>query len=99
MALGVPLAVLGNAMGPYDDPKAWALPILVALTGLAWLAARRQAVDPADETSDARARVLRWLLLACLAWSAITTANSSCARRVRVSNRPSSIVECTSHTR
>jgi len=76
VALGVPLAVLGNAMGPYDDPKAWALPILVALTGLAWLASRRQAIDPADDASDARARVLRWMLLACLAWSAITTLTS-----------------------
>lgn len=36
IVLGVPLAVLGSAAGPYDDPKAWALPILVALTGVAW---------------------------------------------------------------
>ena len=40
--LGVPVAVLGTAAGPYDDPKAWALPILVALTGLAWLIQRRE---------------------------------------------------------
>lgn len=76
VALGVPLAVLGNAMGPYDDPKAWALPILVALTGLAWLASRRDPIDPAADASDAHARVLRWILLACLAWSAITTLTS-----------------------
>src|SRR5262245_13501267 len=27
--LGVPLAVVWEASGPYDDPKTWALPILV----------------------------------------------------------------------
>jgi len=39
--LGVPLAYLWEAAGPYDDPKAWALLILAMMTGLAWLVAAR----------------------------------------------------------
>ena len=74
--LGVPLAVLGGATGPYDDPKAWALPILVALTALAWAAKARQKPASTPSAPDRRARVLRWVVLAYIAWSAITTVTS-----------------------
>ncbi len=74
--MAVPLAVLGAAAGPYDDPKGWALPILVAMTVLAWLA--RPPASPPRESSgyDRPARVLRWTVLAFLGWSLITTATS-----------------------
>lgn len=73
VALGVPLAVLPGAAGPYDDPKAWALPVLVALTALAWVIQRRDglslpAVGPAGR---------RWgvpaVVAAYAAWWVITT--------------------------
>ena len=71
LLLGVPLAVLGSPTGPYDDPKAWALPILVALTGLAWIASAHRPSAP-----DRRARVARGIVLACMSWSVITTVAS-----------------------
>jgi hypothetical protein len=74
--LGVPLAVLGPATGPYDDPKAWALPILVAATGLAWIARARQEPALVASAPDRHARVLRFIVLAYLSWSVITTAAS-----------------------
>ena len=72
--LGVPLAVLWEATGPYDDPKAWALPILAALTGLAWLgrAGQSRAPSPTDNLS----RVVGGIVLACFSWWAITTVTS-----------------------
>ena len=54
--LGLPIAVLGTAAGPYDDPKAWALPILVALTGLAWLIQRRERPARPDGGPDRSGR-------------------------------------------
>jgi hypothetical protein len=74
--LGVPLAVLEPATGPYDDPKAWALPILVAVTGLAWIARARQEPARLPSGSDRPARALRWVVLASLSWSVITTVAS-----------------------
>jgi hypothetical protein len=71
--LGVPLAVLGPATGPYDDPKAWALPILVAVTGLAWIAGMRQGRARMASEPDRGGRALGWVVLAYLSWSVITT--------------------------
>jgi tetratricopeptide (TPR) repeat protein len=76
VVLAVPLAVLGGAAGPYDDPKAWALPILVSATGLAWLARAWRGPRPAAAAPGAGARLVRGLLLASLAWSVITTVTS-----------------------
>jgi hypothetical protein len=56
--LGVPLAVLSSATGPYDDPKAWALPILVALTGFLWVVLHRN--EPASQAA-ASSPATRWL--------------------------------------
>ena len=67
--LGMPVAVLGTAAGAYDDPKAWALPILVALTGLAWLIQRRARPDHSG----------RWLwgiIAAYFLWWIVTTLTS-----------------------
>ena len=74
--LAVPLAVLGSPTGPYDDPKAWALSILVALAGLAWLARTRR--PPASDSSSAGAggRFVRGIVLACTAWSVVATVAS-----------------------
>lgn len=74
--LGVPLAVLGPATGPYDDPKAWALAILAAVTGLAWIARMRGEPSHSPAGADRYARALRWVVLAYLAWTVITTATS-----------------------
>ncbi len=79
VALGVPLAVLQEAAGPYDDPKVWALPILVALTGLAWLVSGRGGFGRATLLRDARSRVVRWIVLACASWWVITTITSIAA--------------------
>jgi tetratricopeptide (TPR) repeat protein len=68
VALAVPLAVLGGAAGPYDDPKAWALPLLVAATALGWLA---RALGPRQREGppvNRGARVLRGVILASLGW-------------------------------
>ncbi len=73
VALAVPLAVLGDAAGPFDDPKAWALPILSALTGLGWL---WQARPRAPSPPDVRTRVLRYAIVTCASWWALTTVTS-----------------------
>jgi cytochrome c-type biogenesis protein CcmH/NrfG len=76
VALGVPLAVLGEAAGPYDDPKVWALLILAAATGFAWLVHARNRPGSAAPARDKRARILRVIILSCVSWWAITTATS-----------------------
>jgi hypothetical protein len=76
VALGIPLAVLGEAAGPYDDPKVWALLILAAATGFAWLVHARNGLGRGVPPPDKRARVLRGIILACLSWWAITTVTS-----------------------
>ena len=76
MVLGVPLAVLGEAAGPYDDPKVWALLILASATGFAWLVHARNGLGRGFPPPDNRARVLRGIILACLSWWAITTVTS-----------------------
>ena len=73
MLLGVPVAVLGTAAGPYDDPKAWALPILVALTGLAWLIQRRERPDGVP---DRPGRWLGGIVAAYFLWWIVTTLTS-----------------------
>ena len=74
--LGVPLAVLGQAAGPYDDPKAWALLIIASATGLAWLIHARIGRGAPSGGPDRRARVLSVIVLACLAWWTLTTVTS-----------------------
>lgn len=76
VVLGVPLAVLWDAAGPYDDPKIWALPILAAMTGLAWLGRAGERCGRTPAPADNRSRVVRGIVLACLAWWAIATVTS-----------------------
>jgi len=76
VTLGVPLAVLASAAGPYDDPKVWALVILVAATALAWLVRTRQTLGTPPPALDRSGRILQWIVLAFIAWSAIATAAS-----------------------
>lgn len=76
VVLAVPVAVLGGASGPYDDPKAWALPILVAATVLGWLAWSPAQPPSAGSTQDAATRILRSTVVAYAAWSVITTVTS-----------------------
>ena len=72
--LATPLAVVGEATGPYDDPKAWALSILMALTGLGWIASYRpSAVSAASPTDLPGGRIVRAGVLLCLAWSLVAT--------------------------
>lgn len=71
--LGVPLAVLDSPMGPYDDPKAWALSILVALTGLAWIAGARWRSVAGSSAPDVGDRVVCGIVLVCTAWSLVAT--------------------------
>jgi hypothetical protein len=76
VVMAVPLTVLGTAAGPYDDPKAWALPMLVAGTGLAWLVGvGTRLLDPAPAV-DGATRFLRLAVVAYAAWWVITTATS-----------------------
>jgi O-antigen ligase len=72
----VPLAVLGEAAGPYEDPKVWALLILAAGTGFAWLVHARNGSRRAAPAPDRRARVLRGMILSCASWWIIATATS-----------------------
>jgi hypothetical protein len=74
--LGVPVAVLGTAAGPYDDPKAWALPILVALTGLAWVSQRRSSPARTAGASDGFRRWLWGIIAAYFFWWILTTLTS-----------------------
>lgn len=76
VVLGIPLAVLGEAAGPYDDPKVWALLILAAATGFAWLVHAWNRPGSAAPARDKRARILRVIILSCVSWWAITTATS-----------------------
>ena len=76
VALGVPLAVLGEAAGPYDDPKVWALLILAAATGFLWLVHAWNRTGSAAPACDKRARILRLIILSCVSWWAIITATS-----------------------
>src|SRR5262245_8666967 len=78
VALGVPLAVLPSAAGPYDDPKVWALTTLVAATAVAWLIRTQRPPRPA---SDRPERILRRLVFAAIAWWAIATAASIAPRQ------------------
>lgn len=77
VVMAVPLQVLGTAAGPYDDPKAWALPILVMATALAWLV--RGPTGWSVEAGFARdrpLRVLHWTAAGYAGWWAITTMTS-----------------------
>jgi cytochrome c-type biogenesis protein CcmH/NrfG len=76
VVLGVPLAVLWEASGPYDDPKAWAFPILAAMTGLAWLGGAWEWFGRTPSPTDTRSRLVRGIVLACFAWWTITTVTS-----------------------
>jgi len=72
--LAVPLAVLGSATGPFDDPKASAFLIIASATGLGWLIGPRGSkVAP---SADRGARLLRWAILAYLGWCVVTTVTS-----------------------
>ena len=76
VVLGVPLLVVPDATGPYDDSKAWALPILVAATALAWLGQVRERSESPFFAGDRAGRIFGWIAVAYLAWWAITTAAS-----------------------
>jgi hypothetical protein len=71
IVLGVPLAVLPWTTGPYDDPKAWALPIVVGLTGVLWVVDARRAATP--RPADRAVRRLGWLVLIVIAWWVFTS--------------------------
>jgi hypothetical protein len=74
VTLAVPIAVIGSAAGPYDDPKAWALPILVAVTATVWLA--RPGLEPDGAAMEGPTRVFWWVVVAYLAWWLIATVAS-----------------------
>ena len=74
--LGVPLAVLASPMGPYDDPKAWALSILMALAGLAWIASAPWRVATSSSAPRHGTRVVSGMVLVCTAWSLVATVTS-----------------------
>ena len=74
VVLGVPLAVLGSATGPYDDPKAWALPILVALTGLLWVISRRNGRAGRVTVSAPGTRWVVGVVAAYALWWVVTAA-------------------------
>ena len=76
VVLGVPLAVVWEAAGPYDDPKAWALVILTAGTGLAWLAQGRGMDQRSPSSSDRSSAIIRWVVLGYVTWAAVTTVTS-----------------------
>jgi hypothetical protein len=70
----LPLAVLGDAAGAYDDPKAWALALLGIGLGLAWLLDRRPSRPPGPgSTLDGPTRWLRVAVAAYAAWWLLTT--------------------------
>ncbi|HXJ84679.1 MAG TPA: hypothetical protein VMS64_39060, partial [Candidatus Methylomirabilis sp.] len=74
--LSVPLAVLGDASGPYDDPKAWTLLILATMTGLAWFLGRDTGSPDAPSRPDVASRVIRLVVLVGLSWTVLTTVTS-----------------------
>lgn len=73
VVLGVPLAVLGPAAGPYDDPKAWALAILVALAAVAWLIDRARDRGAARPAGGLRATWPLAVVAAYGLWWVVTT--------------------------
>jgi len=77
LCFAIPSLVLVGAMGPYDEPKAWALVSLVGLMGFAWVAGRVLA-GAATPTArpDGALRAVRWILVAYALWGAFTTALS-----------------------
>ncbi|HYB44364.1 MAG TPA: hypothetical protein VEL75_21495, partial [Candidatus Methylomirabilis sp.] len=76
IAMAVPLAVLAGAAGPYDDPKAWSLPLLVAATVVVGLVRSRTLPGREGPADDGPGRVLCWTIAASLGWWFITTAVS-----------------------
>src|SRR5262249_48858988 len=75
VVMGVPLVVLWEAAGPYDDPKAWALQILAMMTGLAWLW-RAGSGSPGAPSTDLPSRLVGWTVLAVFGWTVIATVTS-----------------------
>lgn len=73
IVLGVPTAVLDGSAGPYDDPKAWALPILAAIAVAAWLSDARGGPLLPPAGPGRAGRWLRALVLASLAWAVVAT--------------------------
>jgi hypothetical protein len=73
----IPSSVLVGAMGPYDEPKAWALVTLIGLTGFAWIAGRALggAATPLVRP-DGALRAVRWILVAYGCWWGLATALS-----------------------
>ena len=76
VVLAVPIAVLGGAAGAYDDPKAWALPILVAATLVAWVAGARNGRDLWPAIPDRLGQALRLIVLGSAAWVVVSTVAS-----------------------
>lgn len=75
VVMAVPFVVLGGALGAYDDPKAWALLLLVGITGVAWLLVRASGGGQRDTpvATDRPTRFLRWAVATYGAWWVITT--------------------------
>ena len=77
LLFAIPSLVLVGAMGPYDEPKAWALVSLVGLIGLAWVAGRVLGAKPTPSVRpDGALRAVRWILVAYGFWWALATALS-----------------------
>ncbi len=74
--MATPAVVLPGAAGPYDDPKAWALPILVVATALARLLEARDVRILPPPAPDRASRALWFLAVASLAWWVVTTIGS-----------------------
>jgi hypothetical protein len=73
IVLAVPIVVVGGAMSPYDDAKAWALQLLAGAGALAWVLAREGRRS--RRGGQARSPGSRWLpaLVAVYgAWMAVT---------------------------
>jgi cytochrome c-type biogenesis protein CcmH/NrfG len=74
MFLAIPSSVLAGAMGPYDEPKVWALVVGVGLTGLACLTGRALGASPSPTLRPDRAlRAVRWTVGAYGAWLVLAT--------------------------
>ena len=70
----IPSSVLIGAMGPYDEPKAWALVTLVGLTGLVWVGGWVLGGGATPSLRpDGALRALRWILEAYGAWWGLAT--------------------------
>jgi hypothetical protein len=78
MLFAIPSSVLVGAMGPYDEPKALALVVLVGLTGFAWVAGRvlGGAATP-SRRPDGALRAVRWILVAYASWWGLATVLSA----------------------